>query len=89
MITDFINNPSNIKHHKCLMKDLDYLKKLGENIQAIRMKKKISQVDLAAACDFEKGNMRRIEAGRTNPTVITLLKISRALEVNIIDLFKF
>jgi transcriptional regulator with XRE-family HTH domain len=71
------------------MKDSDYLKKLGENIRAIRLQKKMSQVDLAAACDFEKGNMRRIEAGRTNPTVVTLLKISKALEVSVIDLFKF
>jgi transcriptional regulator with XRE-family HTH domain len=70
------------------MKDSDYLKKIGENIRAIRLQKKISQVDLAAACDFEKGNMRRIEAGRTNPTVLTLLKISRALDVNVIDFFK-
>jgi transcriptional regulator with XRE-family HTH domain len=71
------------------MKDSDYLKKLGENIRAIRLQKKMSQVDLAAACDFEKGNMRRIEAGRTNPTVVTLIKISKALEVDVIDLFKF
>ena len=71
------------------MKDSDYLKKLGENIRAIRLQKKMSQVDLAAACDFEKGNMRRIEAGRTNPTVVTLLKISKALEVSVIDLFRF
>jgi transcriptional regulator with XRE-family HTH domain len=69
------------------MKDSDYLKRIGENIRAIRLHNKISQVDLAAACNFEKGNMRRIEAGRTNPTVMTLRKIASALDVPIIDFF--
>jgi transcriptional regulator with XRE-family HTH domain len=70
------------------MKEADYLKKLGENIRTMRINKKMSQVDLAAACNFEKGNMRRIEAGRTNPTVKTLLKIAKTLDVAVADFFK-
>jgi len=37
-------------------------------------------------CDFEKSSMSRIEAGRTNPTITTLFKISEALAVTIKDL---
>ena len=68
------------------MKDKDYLKKLALNIKRIRKEKGITQVDLAYACGFEKQNMQRIEAGKTSPTLKTLLKISDALEIDIKDL---
>lgn len=60
--------------------------KIGEKIRTLREGKGISQQDLAAACNFEKGNMSRIEAGRTNCTIRTLYKISKALDVSISDL---
>lgn len=60
---------------------------VGRNIKVIRSERKISQQVLAAICNFEKSNLARIEAGRTNPTVATLLKISEALEVPITRLF--
>lgn len=60
--------------------------KIGNRIKLLREQKKISQQDLAALCNFEKANMRRIEAGRTNPTVFTLYKISQALEITISEL---
>ena len=60
--------------------------RIGMNIREIREDKNISQQDLAAACNFEKSNMSRIEAGRTNLTVGTLLKICQALNVKLIDI---
>ncbi len=51
-----------------------------------RESKGISQQNLAAVCNFEKANLSRIEAGRTNPTVSTLYKISQALETTISEL---
>ena len=62
------------------------LKKIGSRIKEIRELKNISQQDLAASCNFEKANMSRIEAGRTNFTISTLLKISSALNTTIADL---
>ncbi len=62
------------------------LKDIGARIREIREMKGISQQDLAATCNFEKGNMSRIEAGRTNLTIRTLHKISLALGVTISDL---
>ncbi|MDP4269473.1 MAG: helix-turn-helix transcriptional regulator, partial [Bacteroidota bacterium] len=44
------------------------------------------QQDLAAKCNFEKSNLSRIEAGRTNLTIKTLFKISQALDVSLKDL---
>jgi transcriptional regulator with XRE-family HTH domain len=60
--------------------------KIGERIKAIRESKGITQQDLAAACNFEKANLSRIEAGRTNPTISTLYKISQGLGVTISEL---
>lgn len=67
--------------------DGDFLKALGGQIAAIRKGKGISQVDLSYRCDIEKSNMRRIEAGNTNVTVLMLRKICSALEIPLGDLF--
>lgn len=61
----------------------EFQKKLGKRIKTMREDKGISQQELASLCDFEKSNMSRIEAGRTNPTIGTLLKISNALNINV------
>lgn len=55
-------------------------KAIGERIREIRLDKGMSQQELASACDFEKSNMARIEAGRTNITIWTLYRLSNALE---------
>lgn len=62
--------------------------KVGKRIQEIRIEKNISQQDLAAKCNFEKSNMSRLEAGRSNATLSTLEVVSKALEVDVIELFK-
>lgn len=62
---------------------------VGNKIKLLRESKGVSQQDLAAMCNFEKGNMSRLEAGRTNPTITTLYKISQALDVKITDLVDF
>ena len=60
--------------------------RIGMNIKDLREEKNISQQDLAAACNFEKSNMSRIEAGRTNLTIGTLLKICNVLNVRLVDI---
>lgn len=64
-------------------------KKVGKRIQQIRIEKNISQQDLAARCNFEKSNMSRLEAGRANATLSTLEIVSKALEIEVVELFKF
>lgn len=62
---------------------------IGLNIRKLRREKNLTQQDLAAACNFEKSNLARIEAGRTNPTVLTLFKICEVLRVPLKRLFEF
>ena len=65
------------------MKISQLQQKIGNRIREMRESKGISQQNLAAICNFEKANLSRIEAGRTNPTISTLYKISQALEISI------
>jgi len=61
------------------------LTSIGLNIKQLREERNITQQDLAAACNFEKSNMSRIESGRTNLTIGTLLKICEVLKVKLVD----
>ncbi len=65
----------------------EILKSLGNNIKKLREERGLSQLDLAARCNFEKSNMSRIEAGRSNFTIATLYKIAIAMNIEIKDLF--
>lgn len=66
-----------------------YLISLGKKIRETRLSKKISQTEVAYRCGFDKSNYNTIESGKRNPTIISLLKIAKALEVNLIDLLNF
>jgi transcriptional regulator with XRE-family HTH domain len=69
------------------MNDLELLSKLGWKIKILRTQKNMTQNELAIECNFEKASMSRIESGQTNPTVRTLAKISKALDVHITEFF--
>jgi len=63
-----------------------FLKKLGKRIATTRKAQAITQVELGDRCDIEKPNMARLEAGGTNPTVLTLKKIAKALNISLAEL---
>ncbi|WP_417359561.1 helix-turn-helix domain-containing protein [Galbibacter sp.] len=64
-------------------------KKVGENIIELRKKKGWSQSDLARACGKDRQAIEKIENGKVNSTVYTLLEIANSLEVDLYQLFKF
>lgn len=61
------------------------LKQIGAKIRALRSGKNLSLVEFSDMLNIEYNNLIRIEKGRTNLTVGTLLKICRALRVNLPD----
>ncbi|MFP3598440.1 helix-turn-helix domain-containing protein [Chryseobacterium sp. SIMBA_029] len=67
----------------------EYQVAIGKRIKQLREKKNISQVELAALCNFEKSNMSRLEAGNTNPTAYTLYIIAQKLEIETFEILKF
>jgi transcriptional regulator with XRE-family HTH domain len=66
-----------------------YQKKLGQRIKEVREGKELSQLDVASICDYDKTTISRIENGRTNITLKTLVTLALALEVDIAQLFEF
>ncbi len=64
------------------------LKKLGERISQLRKKSGKSQTQFSYEMGWDKPNLRKIEKGKTNPTVKTLIKISDVLEITLSELMK-
>ncbi len=73
---------------KTLLNDDETLKRLGERILQLRKEAGKSQNNLAYECGWDKPNLRKIEKGKTNPTVKTLIKLCNALNVSLADLFE-
>ncbi len=63
-------------------------KKLGENLRKLRLKKNLSQGDLATTLGVDRAYISNIENGRMNPTLSTLEKISGALGISSSELLK-
>jgi transcriptional regulator with XRE-family HTH domain len=61
-------------------------KRIGQNIIRLRTERNLSQIQLANLCEFEKANMSRLELGKINPTIKTLLKVSASLNVSLKDI---
>ena len=70
------------------MEKSELLKIAGKRIQELREQKGLTQVDLAGKIEgeFDTTNVSRIESGRTNPTLYTLYRIAKALEIPLRDL---
>jgi len=62
--------------------------KLGRNVKRIRKEKNISQGDIARSFGLDKAFISNIENGKTNPTLATIAKLAKALDVPIEDLLK-
>ena len=65
------------------------LSNLPKIIKRFREKKQLSQEKLARLADFSNNTIVNIESGKqSNPTIETLLKIAKALDVDVNDLIK-
>ncbi|OHA30462.1 MAG: DNA-binding protein, partial [Candidatus Taylorbacteria bacterium RIFCSPHIGHO2_12_FULL_42_34] len=57
-------------------------KKLGGNLRKLRLKKNMSQGDLATVLGVDRAYISNIENGRMNPTLSTLEKVAKALRIS-------
>jgi len=60
---------------------------IGDRLRAIREQKKLSQGDIEHRCGLLRCYISRIEHGHTVPSVETLEKLARALDVPLYQLF--
>lgn len=67
----------------------EYLIELGQNIKAVRLSKKMTQLDLSIDSGVPLSQIGAIESGKLNTTVKTLKKISDSLNIQVKDIFSF
>ncbi|MBO9584382.1 MAG: helix-turn-helix transcriptional regulator [Flavobacterium sp.] len=72
-----------------LIFDQEGLELLAKRLKEIRSEKGISQEELAYRSEITLSQIARIETVRINPTVSTLFKIARTLEIPLSELFNF
>jgi transcriptional regulator with XRE-family HTH domain len=64
----------------------EHLQRIGSALRKKRTEKGMSQQELADISNIAKSTVQRIENGELNPTILMLITISEALEVEVIDL---
>jgi transcriptional regulator with XRE-family HTH domain len=71
------------------MKKQQAQKNLGKRIKEIRLKKGITQAQLAGDIDKDQQSVQRLEAGNINPSYWYLLQIAEGLEIKLSELLEF
>lgn len=66
----------------------DRLKNIGINIKSERLRRGVSQEELAEKCDISRNSVSLIETGKINPTIIRIIDIAKVLDVDINVLIK-
>ena len=70
------------------MKKVEFILKVGGNIRKARKERKLTIQELAFNADVEYTQVSRIERGKINTSMYQLYIISKALEINIANLFE-
>ena len=65
------------------------LLQLGSRVRDLRMKKSLTQVELASKCSLDRNYIGMLERGERNPSYVTLLKIAQGLGLSLSQLLKF
>lgn len=64
------------------------LKTLGLNIKVARIKKGVSQEELADLINTSRTTISMIETARQNPTILKVIDIAKVLDIDINELVK-
>lgn len=63
-------------------------REMGKRLKTLREAKKMSQAMLAGKAEISRGYLIRLEAGRQDPTLGTLERLAKALDVKLSELIK-
>lgn len=63
------------------------VRRLGRTVRTLRGEAGLTQEEAAARAALDPKHWQDLEAGRTNPTVATLVAVAKALGVTLPDLF--
>ena len=59
---------------------------VGRNFARLRRAKGLTQEEVAARSGFTQGYLSDLEAGRRNPTIVSLFELAQALGVEVVEL---
>lgn len=60
----------------------------GKKLREARLKKKLSQGDVARILDVHRSYISGLERGRRNPSLLTVHKVAKALGISVNELLK-
>lgn len=68
------------------LRNIDFLITLGKRVRELRVRRGITQEQLAYAAEIELSQIYRIETAKINPTITTLKAIANGLEITLSQL---
>ena len=71
------------------IRNQDYINAFGTNLKKLRNSKKLSRETVAAYANIETMQVYRIETGKINTTISTILALSKALDIKPRKLLEF
>ena len=74
------------KCNKLLKKTSGHQLQMGARLKALRQQRKLTLEQLSKMADVSKAMLSRTEQGKVNPTIIVMLRITRALQTSMSDL---
>jgi len=63
--------------------------KFGEKILKLRQEKNMSQMDVGALLGIDRENIRKYEKGLQEPRLTTIIKFTKAFEIDFNELLNF
>ncbi|MFI5240794.1 MAG: helix-turn-helix domain-containing protein [Candidatus Saccharimonadia bacterium] len=70
------------------MNEQRFLDEVGKRLASARKSKSISQEELSAISGLDRVAIGYIEQGRRRPTLTTVYRLARGLDVRLADLFR-
>jgi transcriptional regulator with XRE-family HTH domain len=69
--------------------DREALIKFGTHLRTLRVSKKLSFRKMALLCNLDYADIKRFETGKVNITMLTILQLAKALDLEPKDLLDF
>lgn len=70
-------------------KGKESLLQFGEHLRNLRVSKNLSYRQMSLLCNVDHANIRRIEQGKVNPTLLTIEELSLGLDVKPSELLNY
>jgi transcriptional regulator with XRE-family HTH domain len=67
---------------------IKFQKRFGEHLKKVRRSKGLTMSEFARICYMESSNIARLEAGRINPSLFVLKKLTTGLEIKLSELLE-